>query len=112
MLSEYSHLVSSDVNDVMLEIHGIKTEESEKQEPKIKQCPRCNDINPKDHLFCKKCGSVLDVKTAIALDDKREGAEDILAELLRKDPNLQKALVESALKEGLGKKLMELYSGK
>ncbi|MBN1794252.1 MAG: tyrosine-type recombinase/integrase [Candidatus Omnitrophica bacterium] len=109
MLSEYSHLVSRDVNDVMLEIHGFKKEETEKQEPKIKQCPRCNDINPKDHLFCKKCGSVLDVKTAIALDEKKGGFESILADLLRKDLSLQEALIGSALKEGLGKKLMELY---
>ena len=34
MLSEYSHLVSQDVNDIMLEIHGIKTLEK-KQESKI-----------------------------------------------------------------------------
>jgi len=38
MLSEYSHLVSQDVNEVMLEMHGIKTSKK-KQESKIKQCP-------------------------------------------------------------------------
>jgi len=112
MLSEYSHLVSQDVNDVMLEIHGIKREESEKHEPKIKQCPRCNDINPKDHLFCKKCGSVLDVKTAIALDDKKKGYEGLFAEMMRNDPSLKEAVVTAILKQGVGKELMELFSGK
>jgi ribosomal protein L40E len=112
MLSEYSHLVSRDVNDVMLEIHGFKKEESEKQEPKIKQCPRCNDINPKDHLFCKKCGSVLDVKTAIALDDKKKGAEGLFAEMIRNDPSLKEAVVTAILKQGVGKELMDLYAEK
>ena len=52
----------------MLEIHGIKTLEK-KQESKIKQCPRCEHINPKEHLFCKNCGSILDMKTAVDLDE-------------------------------------------
>jgi len=107
MLSEYSHLVSQDVNEVMLELHGIKTSEK-KQESKIKQCPRCKKINPSGHLFCKDCGSVLDIKTAIDLDDKRSGFDDI-ASLLMSDEGVQEALLKSMLKKGLGKKLMGLW---
>lgn len=109
MLSEYSHLVSQDVNNVMLEMHGIKTAETEKQEPKIKQCPRCSEINPKDHLFCRKCGSVLDVKTAMALDEKRGGFDNMLASLMDEE-NVQEALVKAALKKGMGRTLMDLYT--
>jgi integrase len=107
MLSEYSHLVSKDVNDAMLELNGIKPSEPEKQEPKVKQCPRCQDLNPKDHLFCKKCGGVLDVKTALDLDEKRSGFDDILVELT-KEEDFQKAIVKALVKKGLGKKMMEL----
>ncbi len=107
MLSEYSHLVSKDVNDMMLEMHGIKTPENEQHEPKVKQCPRCQDLNPKDHLFCKKCGGVLDVKTAVELDEKRSGFDDILAELTQEE-DFQKAVVKALVKKGLGKKMMEL----
>ena len=107
MLSEYSHLVSKDVNDMMLEMHGIKTPENAQPEPKIRQCPRCQDINPKDHLFCKKCGGVLDVKTALDLDEKRSGFDGILAELT-KEEDFQKAIVKALVKKGLGKKMMEL----
>lgn len=107
MLSEYSHLVSQDVNNVMLEIHGIKTSEQEKHEPKVKQCPRCRELNPKDHLFCKKCGGVLEVKTALELDEKRSGFDDILASLFE-EPSVQTALASALVKKGLGRKLMEL----
>jgi site-specific recombinase XerD len=108
MLSDYSHLVSQDVNSVLLEIHGIKSAEPEKQEPKVRQCPRCRDLNPKDHLFCKKCGGVLDVKTALALDEKRSGFDDILSELITKDEGLREAVVGALMRQGLGKKMMEL----
>lgn len=107
MLSEYSHLVSKDVNDTMLEINGIKTPETGKQEPRVKQCPRCEDLNPKDHLFCKKCGGVLDVKTAMDLDEKRGGFDDILLELADEE-EFQKALVKTLMKKGLGRRMMEL----
>ncbi|MBI4448855.1 tyrosine-type recombinase/integrase [Candidatus Woesearchaeota archaeon] len=107
MLSEYSHLISKDVNDTMLELHGIKTAETERQDPKIKQCPRCQDLNPKDHLFCKKCGGVLEVKTAMELDEKRGGFDGVLSELTE-DEGFQKALVGALVKKGLGRKVMEL----
>lgn len=107
MLSEYSHLVSKDVNDAMLAIHGIKTNEETKQEPKVKQCPRCQDINPKDHLFCKKCGGVLDVQTAMALDEKRGGFDAILTELTEEE-DFQKMIVKTIMKKGLGRRMMEL----
>ncbi|MEK9137827.1 MAG: tyrosine-type recombinase/integrase, partial [Bacteroidota bacterium] len=51
MLSEYSHLVSRDVNDVILQIHGI-TPEDKKEAPKVKECPRCRKINAADARYC------------------------------------------------------------
>lgn len=108
MLSEYSHLVSQDVNQAMLEIHGIKTAEK-KQESKIKQCPRCNQVNPANHLFCRNCGSILDIRTAVELDEKRKGFDDIATPLLM-DEDVQEALLKAMLKKGLGKKLMETWS--
>lgn len=109
MLAEYSHLVARDVNEVMLEIHGIKTSDGDKKEPKVKQCPRCKEINPKEHLFCKNCGSFLDIKTAIALDDKRGGFEGVMSDLMD-EQDVQEAMVKAAIRKGLGRKLMDLYN--
>jgi hypothetical protein len=58
-------------------------------------------------LFCKKCGGVLDVQTAMALDEKRGGFDDILSELTQEE-EFQKALVKTLMKKGLGRKMMEL----
>lgn len=109
MLSEYSHLVSQDVNNVMLEINGIKTEESKEKEPKIKRCPRCKEINPKDHLFCNKCSSVLDVKTAVELDEKRSGFDNFISILIQEE-GVQQALVKAMLKKGVGGQMMKLWN--
>ena len=83
MLSEYSHLVIQDVNDALLEMHGIKT--STKREPQLKPkiCPVCENINPKDYRFCGKCGNILDVQTAIALDQEREKYDDVMDRLMQ-----------------------------
>lgn len=107
MLSEYSHLVSSDVNDAILEIHGIKKAEERESRLKPKQCPMCTTINSKDALFCRKCANVLEVKTAVELDEKRKGYDDILAKFL-KDSETQALFVKKARELGFWEEIKQL----
>jgi hypothetical protein len=101
MLSEYSHLMSSDVNDAILAMHGIK-KGKEKQSPlKAKQCPKCDAVCPGTARFCQKCGGILDVKTAIELDERRNRADDILAVIMRKRPGLRKEILKEILEMDL-----------
>jgi integrase/recombinase XerD len=95
MLAEYSHLVSDDVNNAILEIHGIKTKKVKESELKPKQCLRCKVINSADALYCDKCSSILDVKTAIELEEQRKGADEI-GLLLVKHPKVIGAMLEVA----------------
>ncbi len=106
MLSEYSHLISSDVNNAILEIHGIKTSESKESLLKPKQCPRCSTINAKDARFCQKCGGILDVDTALELDDQRSRGDELMSELV-KDPEIQRTLMKKIIEMGLGDKLLK-----
>jgi integrase len=106
MLSEYSHLVSSDVNDAILAMHGIKTGEEKESLLKPKQCPRCATINSTDALFCHKCASVLDVKTAMKLDEERSRSDDLMSELV-KDPKIQKILLQKILQLGIKDQLLK-----
>lgn len=107
MLSEYSHLISSDVNDTILEIHGIKKTKEKESILRPKQCQSCGTINSKDALFCQKCSKVLDVKTAIELDEKRKSSDEIIT-ALAKNPKSLKKLAEILSELGLAKKLMEI----
>ncbi len=108
MLSNYAHLVSRDVNDAILEIHGIKSgEEKKSSKLKPRQCPRCGSVNPKSASFCYKCGMVLDFKTATRLERRRVESDDVVMRLAR-DSKVQKVLVERVFALGLQDKLREL----
>ena len=106
MLSEYSHLLSHDVNETILEMHGIKSRKEVDSEFKPKQCQSCQTVNNKDALFCQKCSKVLDVKAAIALDDQRKGTDNLMTELV-KDPEVQKILVKKIVEMGLAEQLFK-----
>ena len=105
MLSEYSHLISSDVNDAILALHGIKTGREEESELKPIQCQKCATINTKDARFCHKCGGILDVKTALEMDEERTKADELMAKLV-KDPKVQKVLVRKLMDLGLADDLL------
>jgi len=106
MLSEYSHLISNDVNNAILELHGIKTQQSIEPVLKPRQCPRCEIINAADAHFCYKCGSILDVNTAVELDEERRKGDDVMAQLM-KDSEVQKLLAKRIIDLGLKDKLLK-----
>ncbi len=49
------------------------------------------------------------MKTAVDLDDKRKGFDDIASSLMMEE-NVQEALLKAMMKKGLGKNLMELWN--
>lgn len=105
MLSEYSHLISKDANDAILAMHGIKTEDATENILKPKQCPRCGKINSPEALFCQQCTSVLDVKTALELDEKRQQGDELMTALVQ-DPEVQRILLRKIMDKGLAKDLL------
>ena len=82
MLSEYSHLISRDVNQTLLEISGIKTDEPKDVQIKPKQCPYCNTINPFDAIICQRCNNFLDPKSALEFEDLRSKFDQELSILI------------------------------
>ncbi len=101
MPATYVHMSGRDVDTAILRMNGMKTEES-KDESKIlpKKCPRCDIINAYESKHCSKCGGILDLKYAMELEEKRKEQEEVrsnadtLMNLLMKDPDVQKVLME------------------
>jgi integrase/recombinase XerD len=113
MLSEYSHLISADVNEAILKIHGIKTSEEKDSKLKIRQCPRCQAINEAENLFCGKCSSILDIKTAIEMDEKRKTGDDVLAKvlsMLAQDDKVREMIRNRMKEESLMRRIEETLS--
>ena len=106
MLAEYSHLLSRDVNQRILEIHGIKPEEEKKSPLGIKQCPRCKSINPNDARFCHLCSGIMNTKVAIQLDEWRGKVDGILNELF-KDSEVQQLLAKKINEKGLRDRVLD-----
>jgi len=55
MVGIYVHLAQEDVDEAILRMHGIKTNDNGK-DLEIKQCPRCMQVNPATSRFCSRCG--------------------------------------------------------
>lgn len=89
-----------DVDATLLKHYGVKAEEpSEPQllEPRV--CPRCKFHNPAFARFCAQCSAALDVRVAIALEEARQSADDIVARVMREFIRRAPELVRDILKQ-------------
>ena len=96
MLAQYSHITSSDVNDAILSMHGIKKLDDKEDKLKIKKCVFCSEINPNEAKFCYKCSNPVDEKEAIQLFEKRREVE---GEIKRFIELVKESLSEEKLRE-------------
>ena len=95
MPSTYIHMSSSQLDNSLLELNGIKMDKNSKESIlKPIKCPRCDTINSFDSKLCMKCGGALDIVTAIEYEDKlkkeRETREkyDKMMNKLMEDPEI------------------------
>lgn len=111
MPGTYVHLSGRDVDKALLKASGVKLDEDEKEESKLKPktCPRCKQTNPVIALFCDKCTCPLDIKTSITIEEKRNTADHVMEELMN-DPEVVKFLVNKLQDSKLGDKLVKLAS--
>jgi site-specific recombinase XerD len=99
MPSIYVHLSGRDVDEAVLKANGIEIKEEE-HKPKTTVCPRCKTINTPNNMFCFRCGAVLNLKTAIELEEKAKPLDNNLNSLLESKIN---ELVEARVNEMLSK---------
>lgn len=87
MASVYVHLSGRDVDEAVLRMHGLK-KDNEGTKRSVDLCLRCKTPLRKDAKFCDRCGLVLDLETAIKLDQKQKGANNLLNLAIEEDPGL------------------------
>ncbi|MDE1861996.1 MAG: site-specific integrase [Thaumarchaeota archaeon] len=73
MLSRYEHLASSDQEDAILKLHGIKKQDDSKSILFSKVCPSCKEKNSVDKSHCVKCGFALSKKLVQELEARKKG---------------------------------------
>jgi integrase/ribosomal protein L40E len=82
MPSVYVRLSGRDIDNKLLELHGLKPKQNEKVEETVKVCARCQVRNPPASKFCSRCGSALSIKAALEADQRIGKAEEIMETLL------------------------------
>ena len=83
MVGVYSHLSMKDVEDKLLSIAGVKAKAEQEQSPLApKTCPRCKFVNPATSRFCSQCSMILDLNTAMQLEEARARADSVMSKLL------------------------------
>ena len=93
MASTYVHLSGRDVDSSLLKLQGVAVEKQEKQSVlKTIVCSRCAEKNSPESKFCLRCGSPLDVKTALKLDETRSKADKLMSIIIQDPEVLEKLL--------------------
>ena len=101
MASTYVHMNGAQIDNALLALNGIKNEENKQStnlQPRI--CPKCDTINQHDTKHCNKCGSIIDLKYALEVEEQKEKElnlrkdSDKLMDLLLKDKDVKALLLE------------------
>ena len=98
MTSVYIHLAGRDIDNAILKMHGISTEESTKDSLKVGRCPRCKEINPETSLYCGKCGLPLTDTAAIKLKSDESKIDLAFLESSSIDPAVLEILAKEVKK--------------
>jgi site-specific recombinase XerD/ribosomal protein L40E len=93
MASTYVHLSGRDVDNTLLKLQGIKIDQQEKESVlKTILCRRCEEKNSPTSKFCMRCGSPLDLESALKLDELRMKADKLMSILIQDPEVLEKLL--------------------
>ncbi len=98
MHAVYEHLSTSDLDVALAKAKGLEVAETQ-NDIKAKLCPRCGFSNPSYQKYCGKCGSPLDVKTAL---EELKLEKSAVASAV--DPKYLVGLVDALVKERLKEK--------
>jgi site-specific recombinase XerD len=83
MAAIYVHLSGRDIDDTILEMHGVKQPEQEKGSMlKPVDCSRCRTTNMAGAHFCNRCAAPLDMQTALSIEEKTNNLAQSFAEAL------------------------------
>lgn len=101
MLSCYQHLTSSDIDDVILELNGLKKSEVSEQKIKTRVCKACGFFNEEEARFCEACNIPLTNKIAIEMQERNEIASKGFKRAMSQSPDFKvnKDILKDVIKD-------------
>ena len=95
MTRRYVHFSARDLEDAMLELHGLKEPEKGDGMAKLVDCPRCGNKNPFGNIRCGFCGMVIDRETAMKMEEDEREKNKVLQTRLEKLETVISSLLAS-----------------
>ena len=107
MVARYTHTTDRDYEDGYLRLCGVVPDRPGSAENSLawRQCPNCKENNSAHAKFCDRCGSVLDLETAMKLKQADELPAQVLQEILGQVPELVNRILEE---KGLKAKILQV----
>jgi site-specific recombinase XerD len=84
MTAVYVHLSGRDVDNALLQLHGLAPRGTDETKLKVTVCPRCSEKNSPDAIYCGRC--------ALPLDPQAVQWEDRAMDGLLKNPAVRRVL--------------------
>ena len=84
-----------DFDNTLLELHGLKAQEKKEDKFRIKVCPRCEEKNSPDAMYCKSCAFLIDAE---AMDWEKKTMDELVS-IPQVQRYLKKALRSVVLKK-------------
>jgi len=82
MTRRYVHFSARDLEEAVLEIHGMKKAERAEGILRLSQCPRCGTKNSAEAFRCSYCGLILDRELAEKMEEEeRRKDEAVIARI-------------------------------
>ncbi|MDO8339080.1 MAG: site-specific integrase [Candidatus Burarchaeum sp.] len=104
MASVYVHMSGRDLDDALLKLNHLADPKEEETKIQLRNCHRCKQPTSPTSKFCNKCGAVLNLETALIVEQERNSADNIMNRLMH-DEEFKNAMVKKMIDLGLGNEL-------
>lgn len=95
MAKHYVHFSARDLEDAVLELHGLKNPDASEAVPRLVQCPRCGSRNSPGNVRCNHCGLILDRETAFKIESEDRRRDDEIMRRLERLERLVSSIISS-----------------
>ena len=106
MARRYVHFSARDLEDAVLELHGLREGRKTEDMLKVSGCPRCGERNTPDATRCSFCGYILDKRLAIKVEEEERRREEAILERIERLERLVYAMIggqETSLQQASSK---------
>jgi len=96
MTRRYVHFSARDLEDSVLQLHGLRKEPKYIGILKIAECPRCGSKNPPEAVRCIFCGYILNRELAIKMEEEERKRDEAIIERIERLERAVEALLNGA----------------